>query len=229
MMELLRKNMKKIMWAIAAMFIGGIFFWYGSGTRAGDTVAQVGKTKISVREYQKRVTRQLRNQRENQEQELTDSQVLEIKRNVLGGLINQELRYMEARRLGISAIDEEVMATIQNLPQFQQDGKFNFRLYYQTLRYSINATPDEFEDMLKKEITIRKLERLVLSSAKATEAELKIHYLDRNGNLKGYDENKEELRNEILQDKRMAVYANWARDLQQSTNIKVNTEVADLK
>ena len=38
------------MWAIAAMFIGGIFFWYGSGSRVMDTVAYVNKSKIELKE-----------------------------------------------------------------------------------------------------------------------------------------------------------------------------------
>jgi parvulin-like peptidyl-prolyl isomerase len=228
MMELLRQNMKKIMWAIALMFIGGIFFWYGSGSRLKDTVAEVGSSKIKVRGYQKRVTQQLRRERDKSEEDLTDNQIFEMKRNVLGSMINQELRYQEAQRLGIIVTDEEIMSTIQNLPQFQQDEKFNFKLYFQTLKYSLNASPEEFEKMLKKEIAIRKLERLILSSAKVTTAELKLRYLDKEGSLEGFEKKRDELKNEILQEKRTAIYTNWVRNLQQNTNIKVSPELAGL-
>ncbi len=228
MMRSLRKHMKKIMWAIAAMFIGGIFFWYGSGSRVMDAVAHVNKSKIELKEYNKRVTQQLRRERERQEKELSDEHIFQIRRQILSSMITQEVLYQESKRLGIVVIEEEVINTIHNLPQFQQDGKFNFSLYIQTLRYSVGATADEFEIFIRKSIANRKLERLILSSAKVTKPELRIHYLDKYGNLDGFDEKKEEFKNDILQNKRTAFYRNWLNDLQQNTKIKVNAELAGL-
>ncbi len=228
MMRSLRKHMKKIMWAIAAMFIGGIFFWYGSGSRVMDTVAYVNKSKIELKEYHKRVTQQLRRERERQEKELSDEHIFQIRRQILSSMITQEVLYQESKRLGIVVIEEEVVNTIHNLPQFQQDGKFNFSLYIQTLRYSVGATADEFEIFIRKSIANRKLERLILSSAKVTKPELRIQYLDKYGNLDGFDEKKEEFKNDILQNKRTAFYRNWLNDLQQNTKIKVNAELAGL-
>lgn len=221
--------MKKVMWAIAIMFISGIFFWYGTGNQMKDAVAQVGSDKIKLDEYRKNVTRQLRREREKKEQELEENQIIEIRRQTLSSMINQSLLYQESKRLGIVVTDEEVINTIHNLPQFQQDEKFNFRLYQQTLRYSMNMKPDEFEKMIKINISNRKLERLILSSAKVTNSELQIYYINSNGDLKGFQEAKDELKNEILPNKRMALYQSWIKALQQNIKITVNSKLAGLK
>ena len=116
MLELLRKNMKKIMWGITLLFVGGIFFWYGSGNTAGDVVANVGRKKIRLRDFQNTVARHLNRERANN-QEITDEKIMEIRRNTLGSMISQELKYTEALKLGITVTNEEIMGTIQNMPQ----------------------------------------------------------------------------------------------------------------
>jgi len=229
MMNLLRKNMKKVMWLIAAMFIGGIFFWYGSGTRTSNVVAEVGKVKIRLPEYQQNLTARIRRERENNEAELNDKQLFEIKRNVLSAMVSLELRYQEAKNLNITVADEEVIGTIQSLPQFQQDEKFNFNLYRQTLKYSLNSTPDEFEEEIKKNIAVRKLENLILSSVRVPESEIALAYKNQNGSMKDFENNKEKVKNQILQKKRTALYGAWMRNLQNKYKITVNPELAGLK
>lgn len=228
MMESLRKHMKKIMWLIAAMFIGGIFFWYGSGSGTKNAVAHVNRTKIQLDKYNKTIMQQLRRAREKQEEELNENQIIQIRRQVLSSMVTEEILYQESKKLGIIVTDEEIIGTIHNLPQFQQDGKFSFNLYIQTLRYSLNTTPDEFEILIRRNISNRKLERLILSSAKVTQPELETNYITQNGNLNGFDEKKEELKNDILQKKRTALYRNWMNTLQQNAKIKVNAKLAGL-
>ncbi|MBN2406848.1 MAG: SurA N-terminal domain-containing protein [Elusimicrobia bacterium] len=228
MMEAFRKHMKKVMWGIAMMFVAGIFFWYGSGKQSQNTVAQVGKIKIKADEYRKRISQQLRIQRDNQSKDLDDNQINAIKKQTLSSLINQEMLYSEALRLGIVTTDEEIINTVQSLPQFQQDEKFDYRLYLQTLRFSMDMNADEFEKMIGKTIAIRKLERTILSSVKVTQPELQIYYINRNNTLEGFKEKIDEVRNEVMQQKRMAIYQSWMRNLQQNSKITVNPQLADI-
>ena len=220
--------MKKIMWLIASMFIAGLFFWYGKVGSTSTAVANINGDKITLADYQKQVMQQLRRFREEQEEELEESQILQIRRQVLSTLITQEVLYQESKRIGIKVLDEEVANTIHSLPQFQQEGKFNFGLYLQTLRYSLNSSAEEFEELIRKNIANRKLERTILSSAIVTRHELSLHYMDRNGSLTDFDQKSEELRNDILQSKRTAIYRNWINDLQQRTKIKVDPELAGI-
>ncbi|MFH1415216.1 MAG: SurA N-terminal domain-containing protein [Elusimicrobiota bacterium] len=227
-MEKLREHMKKIMWFIAAIFIGGIFFWYGRVRTITDAVANINNSKIKVGDYHKRVTQQLRRTREESEDELTDEHIMQIRRKILSAMITEEVLYQESKRIGIIVTDEEVVNTIHNLPQFQQDSKFNFNLYAQTLKYSMNSEPDDFELLIRRDISNRKLERLVINSTKVTPAELSLYYSTKYGDMTGFKDKNAEVMNEILQSKRTELYKNWMNTLQQNTKIKVNTELAGL-
>jgi hypothetical protein len=55
-----------------------------------------------------------------------------------------------------------------------------------------------------------------------------MYYIITHGNLKEFDKNKEALKNDILQNKRTALYRYWLTVLQQKTKIKVNAELAGL-
>ncbi|MFW6134634.1 MAG: SurA N-terminal domain-containing protein [Elusimicrobiota bacterium] len=229
MLDLLRKNTKKILWVIAAMFIVGIFFWYGSGVGRQNTVAEVGSQEVKLDEYRRTVMQQQRRIRENKEEELTEEDKINLKRDVLISLINQKIRYQEAKKMGIIVTEDEIINTIRNLPQFQQDEVFNYRLYEQSLKYSLDITPSEFEKEVKERIAIQKLERLILSSAKVTDKELKLYYLSNNDSIKGLKEKKDEIKTELLQKKRMALYNNWRLQLQQKYKTKFYPEVAGLE
>ncbi|MFC2091754.1 SurA N-terminal domain-containing protein [Elusimicrobiota bacterium] len=227
-MNSLRKHMKKVMWVIAVLFIAGMFFWYGKIGGLSNSVASINGTKIELKDFHKQITQQLRRIRETQEEELTDEQILMIRRDVLSSMITQEVLHHESKKFDITVSDEEVIQTIHNLPQFQEEGKFNFNLYINSLKYSFGMSPEEFETMLIKDISNRKLERMILSSTYVTNTELKLRYIDKNQNMDGFEENIEELKNEIIQNKRTAVYRYWLTNIQRNSKIDVNTELAGL-
>jgi len=58
--------------------------------------------------------------------------------------------------VGVVASDREVADLIKKDPQFQEGGKFSFKLYAETME-RIGLTPVEYEAYLKKSLTIRKL------------------------------------------------------------------------
>ncbi len=229
MLDNIRKHSDKIMWFIAAIFIGGIFFWYGSGGTHANTVVESENFKIEVSEYRERLNRELRNKREETESELSEKQITEVKRQVLSSMVNTETLYYEAKKMGLTVTDQEVAATIRNLPQFQQDGRFNNRLYKQAIQYSMNMNPAEFEKLIRKDIYTKKIERIILSTAEVTEPELQLAYRRENGSLEGYENNKEELKNSIIREKRMAIYRQWMTDLRRNMKLKVNPELAGLQ
>ncbi len=229
MMDKLRKNMKKVMWVITVLFIGGLFFWFGTGAGDHNTVARAGRTRIEYRTYQQRITQHINRMRQELEEDLTDAQLIEARHEVLSSMINQELRYQEASRIGITVPDQEVIETIRGLPQFQEDNVFNFQLYRQALRFSMNMTPEEFEDLIKRDLAIRKLERHILSSVRVTEPELKLRYRSKHGSLAGFEDKRRELENQLLQEKRTALYGHWARELHRRYQVEVNPEVAGLQ
>lgn len=221
--------MKKVIWVIATIFIGGIFFWYGTGRGSDDTVAEADNFEIKVKDYRRQVSRQMRAERKETDGELSDKEIFNIRRRVLSSMINDKVVYNKAEQVGINVPDEEVIATIRRLPQFQHEGKFNMKLYTQALQRSMNMNPSEFEEMIRQNITTKKMERLILASANTTLPELKLKYKSEHGNLNGFEEKKDELKNNIIQEKRSEIYRNWLSKLHDEANLNVNPEVADLK
>ena len=64
----------------------------------------------------------------------------------------------EARRLGLTATDEELMNAITQVPEFQVNGRFNKERYIQLLRAN-RLTPAQFEDDQRKQLTIQRFTR----------------------------------------------------------------------
>lgn len=228
MMESLRKHMHKVLWFITILFVGGIFFWFGTGSPDEGTVARVGKTRIDIREYQRSLNQHLNRIRDEYGGDLEQEQLSQIRREVLSSLINQELRYQEAKRIGVIVSEHEIIQTIRNLPQFQEHNMFNFNLYQQALRFSLNISPDAFEDLIRRDIAIRKMERMILSAIRVTQEELQLYYLSEYGDFENFNNNKQDYEVQILQRKRSDTYTHWIRNLHENYDVSVNHRAAGL-
>ncbi len=168
----MRKNVKSlapILWFIIAAFILSIFaIWGGGGEiggkRAANTIAKVGREKISASLYYRNLEQQLENYREQfSELDTQFIQQLNIPQNVLEGLIQQTLILQASNQLGIQATDDEVAEKIRSHPAFQQDGGFiGFEDYIKILEWNhINLS--EFEESLKKDIRMEKVVKVITS------------------------------------------------------------------
>jgi len=72
--------------------------------------------------------------------------------------------------MGIKVTTEEVSNTIAGMAMFQKDGAFDFKLYQQLLNSNrISAT--DFEEGLKKELTIKKVRQAVRDKATVSDEE----------------------------------------------------------
>ncbi len=228
MFETLRKQMKYIIWAITLLFVSGLFVWYGQITGDHNNVARVNRTPVTINDFNDAYTRELMRRREEREEEISDMERNRIREEVLSSLVYQQAKYQQALQMGISATEEEVISAVTSLPQFQREGQFDMEIYRHALRSS-GYTPSEFEKTVKKDLTVRKLERLILSSSRATINEMKMKYLSEHGSLDDFEENKSELRTRIMQDKRNSLYGNWMQSLYRNYDIEIFPENAGLQ
>lgn len=216
--------MKKVLWAVAFMFIIGIFFWYGTGGLK-TYAAKVNGSRIELRDFQAEYSRRLMRFRQESEESLTDETAASLRQQTLASLINQELLLQEAKRLGIRVSDEEIINTIQSLPQFQHEGEFNMHIYRQTLQFNLDMSPGDFEEMIKKNIAAQKLERFIISSAVISEPELKLYYQNRHQTLENFEQKGLDLREEILQKKRSSLYNHWMGNITRRASIDINQDI----
>ncbi|MFA4989757.1 MAG: SurA N-terminal domain-containing protein [Candidatus Omnitrophota bacterium] len=70
----------------------------------------------------------------------------------------------EAKKRGIKTSDKEVIQTIENLPYFQYKGRFDNKLYNQTLQYVFRLKAREFEEQMRANLTLNKLYQQVTGS-----------------------------------------------------------------
>ncbi len=224
MMNQMRKHMKTVLWIVAGLFIIGIFFWYGTGGLK-TYAATVNGTRIEIQEFQSEFSRRIRRYREDSEGTVTDDDAMMVRQQALFSLINQELMLQEAKRMGITVSDDEIIQTIRSLPQFQHEGQFHPDIYRNVLNFNLGMTPDQFEEMIRRSIAVQKLEQAVISTAIVSDPELELYYKTEYGSMDNFQERAMELREEILQEKRISLYNYWMENLRQNARIDINFNV----
>ena len=181
MLDFLRK--KKRSWIITILLgliiVVFIAFYGGSQQPTGVTshVAEVNGESISQREFIVHYQRAVERYREMFKGSLTPELLknLNIKQSLLEEMIEARLVLQEARRLGLSATDEELMNAIAQVPEFHVNGRFNKERYIQLLRAN-RLTPAQFEEDQRKQLTIQRLLGVLADAAHVTEAEVRERY-----------------------------------------------------
>ncbi|HKX49474.1 MAG TPA: SurA N-terminal domain-containing protein [Candidatus Binatia bacterium] len=181
MLDFLRK--KKRSWIITILLgliiVVFIAFYGGSQQPTGVTshVAEVNGESISQREFIVHYQRAVERYREMFKGSFTPELLknLNIKQSLLEEMIEARLVVQEARRLCLSATDEELMNAIAQVPEFHVNGRFNKERYIQLLRAN-RLTPAQFEEDQRKQLTIQRLLGVLADAAHVTEAEVRERY-----------------------------------------------------
>jgi peptidyl-prolyl cis-trans isomerase D len=182
MLYVMRNQMKSfVMWIIIGAFVTTIFVAWGVGNarRGRDNqnwVAKVGEEAIPLADYEKEL-RQMEAQLQDFPAELLKS--LNLKEQALDRLINRRLFKLEAERLGLSIPDEELAASIQNVPGFQQNGVFSGQVYRAFLAQN-RITPAAFEQGIRSDLRISRVNDLIQDSVKVSDAEVYEKYVEQN-------------------------------------------------
>jgi peptidyl-prolyl cis-trans isomerase D len=189
----MRKNLKSlspILWAVVAAFIISIFaVWGGAGklgeSRDPNTIATVGKTKISTDAYVSNLRQRIETlQKQFKELNASFIQQLNLPQQVLEQLIQQELLIQTAEDMKLGASNEELREKIKSYPVFQKDGQFiGFDEYQKILQWN-RISLSEFEESLKKEILMDKTIKLLTAGVSLTQGELWENYKNTNESVK---------------------------------------------
>ncbi len=94
----------------------------------------------------------------------------EIRKQIAEILAIRELLFQKAKRIGLHTSDKEVLEIIQNDPSFQENGNFNPERYKNML-INLNIMPEEYEEYLRKILTVNKLIDLIGNGIYITEEE----------------------------------------------------------
>ncbi|SMC09810.1 peptidylprolyl isomerase [Nitratiruptor tergarcus] len=140
---------------VGAGFVGWGAYKYGS---SGDTMVEVGDTKITIKEFQNKYS-QLYNYYNkllggNLDQQ--KAKEMGIDKAAFDALIKEALLINYAKDHGLMVTDEEVAKKIASMQVFQRDGHFEKELYINVLKQN-HMRPKDFEQSIKKELLLEKI------------------------------------------------------------------------
>jgi parvulin-like peptidyl-prolyl isomerase len=170
---------KGVMLAVVVAFIGTIFVVWGVKSTPGDLgrrgiVATVADTAISTEEYQQALRRQMDMYKQifgdKADDKLLES--MNIKQQVLNGLIRRILILQYAEQTGIGVSAEELREEIERIPAFGGKDGFSKQRYLDVLRAN-RLAPDRFEADMRQDLMARKAESLIRDAVKVSDAEVR--------------------------------------------------------
>jgi hypothetical protein len=152
------------------------FIFWGVGTKdksTTETVVEIGKEKITIEEFWRAYERTRDTYRELYKDQPFDEieKKLNLKQMVLNGLLEERVLLVSARELGLTASDEDLQQTIINDPRFRRDGVFKKDIYLRTLTMN-RLTTDMYEGMLRDQLAVDKMRRLIISTVDINEIDL---------------------------------------------------------
>src|SRR3954470_15853905 len=134
MLDRMRRHKNWLKWSLAIVVVAFVLLYIpnflrtsqGAPSGSRDVVASVDGETITVAQFRRIYQQQMQAYRRSYGGQI-DERLLKqmgIDRRILHQLIAEEGALAEARRLGITASDEEVRARILALPAFQENGQF---------------------------------------------------------------------------------------------------------
>ncbi len=149
------RNSKRIVQIVLAIIILPFALWgvdsYVSGGGSANEVASVGKTPITLDEFQRSLSEQQDRLRPQVGNNVALLESPEFRRGVLQELINQRLLLVHAGKSQMGISNEALSGFIASLPALQEDGKFS-RQRYEQLVAAQNMSVEQFEALLRRDL-----------------------------------------------------------------------------
>jgi peptidyl-prolyl cis-trans isomerase D len=152
--------------------------WYSRILASGDTISQAHVEQVAEDELRQRGPQYANNQ----------MLVQFFEQQVGQQLVQRAVLLQEAHRLGIYATDDDVRTYLRTGPTGERlypDGKFiGEDAYRQLVDEVLHESVNEFEDQVKEDITLRRLQALITSGVTVSDQEVRDDYLKRNIKIK---------------------------------------------
>lgn len=199
MLDILRsgnKRIKTIWWVLIILtvlsFVGGFIFLGGVGrdsstqARIAGAVGSINGEKVSLTQWQAALDEARMGYRQRYGVEPQDRDIKVVEQQAWRTLVNERMFAQQAKKTGLHATDNDVLVGMRTnpptillaSPTFQTDGKFDITKYQQALANPGNNWAP-FEDMLRQQIPVRKLQERLMSSLKLTQPELQSAFRER--------------------------------------------------
>jgi peptidyl-prolyl cis-trans isomerase D len=194
MLDRMRRHKNWLKWSLVLVVLAFIALYIpasnnpANGAGLSEAVATVDGSDVTVAEFRQAYNRQMEAYRSaygaNMDERLLRQ--LGIDQRILQQLVEEEIAVAEARRLGITASDEEVTARILAIPAFQENGQFIGHERYRQMLQMQNPPlrESDFEEQVRRSITMEKLQAAVTNWISISDADVEAAFRKRNEKVK---------------------------------------------
>lgn len=142
---------------------------YFSGGGKTESVAEVGDANVTRQAFSDAIKEQTDQMRQALGQNFDPAAVetREFREQVLNRITDEEAMLQEAKAAGLQIPDTQLAAVLQQLPPFQEDGKFSPDRYKRVLAQR-GYTPAYFEYRLRRDITLEIQQQPAIAGAMAS-------------------------------------------------------------
>ncbi len=154
---------------------------FGSGG-SPNTVARVGNQDVTIPEVEELARRML----QQQFPKGAPAQFVPFMRQrAVESLILQKALLVEAQRMGLTVSDQELRASLRQIPELFPDGKFVGQQAYQNfVIQATNLTVPEFERRMKEDLLVSKLRSILESGLTVSDQDIKQQFERENTKVK---------------------------------------------
>jgi peptidyl-prolyl cis-trans isomerase D len=195
MLDRMRRHRNWLKWSLGLVCLAFVIFYIpdflrgtGADAASGDTIARVDGRDITAGEFRRSYQAQLQAYRSAYGGQMSDQLLkqLGIEQQILQQMVDERAALAEADRVGIKVSDEEIRQRIFAMPAFQENGAFiGETRYNQLLRMQRPPmTAQEFEDNVRRGLTVEKLRAALTDWLSVADNELEREYRRRNDKVK---------------------------------------------
>jgi len=195
MLDRMRRHRNWLKWSLFLVCLAFVIFYIpdflrgtGADAASGDLIARVAGHDITAGEFRRTYQAQLQAYRSAYGGQMSDQLLkqLGIEQQILQQMVDERAALAEAERVGIQVSDEEIRQRIFAMPAFQENGAFiGETRYNQLLRMQRPPmTAQEFEDSVRRGLTVEKLRGSLTDWLSVDDKELEQEYRRRNDKVK---------------------------------------------
>ena len=179
------KSLKFILVIIVVAFVVTSVVYFGTGNSGSrgtpNIVGTVNGEEIPTERFRRTQANLIEQYERMTRQRLTPEMIerLGLNQRVMNELVNETLVVQTADREGVRVSDDELRSHIQEMREFQQDGRFSRDRYLRILK-QVRLEPGSFEAEMRRQLIRKKIEDLVKDGVKVSETELQEAYSARN-------------------------------------------------
>jgi peptidyl-prolyl cis-trans isomerase D len=182
-----RKSLQVGLLVVIAAFIvtSVVVFGAGTGGPQRDAVATVGGEGIPIDRYERRYRTYYDHYVQMFKDRFTPqlAQQLQLPQQVVNDLVQEAVVFQRAKHEGLAVTDEELNAHVHAVPAFQENGRFSMSRYEAFLN-ARGMSKAAFEEDARRQLTRQKVETMVKSGIKVSDAELEQAYAHRNAGVR---------------------------------------------